>query len=305
MPSRIIREGILDSRAVNALSDQGEILYRRLMSVVDDFGRFVADSDLIRARCFARQLDRWPPSRVSNALAEVSRVLADDGQPLVMLYAVGPKRFLEISRFDQRLRMKTSKFPDPSTGMPVTCPTDGSHLTDIRRPEVEVEVEAEETQTPESEFALTPKESATSEKSSEVQKEPNTKTTPDHPRLVRPAVQAETSEAAGWFAQWWAIYWHRDAKKAAQKAFTRNVRTEARFQQVMAATKAQAAFMLSKEKTFRPLGATWLNGERWEDELSAPIGQLNGSGAAYARPSSTDAVKALALRNLERTGQLL
>ena len=134
-------------------------------------------------------------------------------------------------------------------------------------------------------------------------KEPNAETPPDHPRVVRPAVQSATAEAAGWFDQWWAIYWRRgDAKKAAQKAFAKNVRTEARFRQVMEATKAQSAYMLSKEKEYRPLGATWLNGERWADEVSAPV---NGSGVTPSRPSSTDAVRALALRNLERTGHLL
>jgi hypothetical protein len=39
MPSRLLREGILDSEAVNALSFAAEVFYRRLMSVVDDFGR--------------------------------------------------------------------------------------------------------------------------------------------------------------------------------------------------------------------------------------------------------------------------
>jgi hypothetical protein len=128
-------------------------------------------------------------------------------------------------------------------------------------------------------------------------------TPPDHPRMVRPAAQAATSEDAGWFAQWWATYWRRgDSKKAAQQAFVKHVKTEARFQQVMAATRAQEAYMMSKERNFRPLGATWLNGERWEDEPSAPV---NGTHPPGARPSSTDAVRALAMRNLERTGHLL
>ena len=117
-----------------------------------------------------------------------------------------------------------------------------------------------------------------------------------HPRVVRPAVPSQD-----WFSQWWAIYWQKRAKKEARKAFAHHVRTEARFQRVMAATREQSPEMLSREPSKRPYGATWLNGERWEDEPAAePV-----NGTPPGRPSSTDAVRALALRNLERTGQLL
>jgi uncharacterized protein YdaU (DUF1376 family) len=123
----------------------------------------------------------------------------------------------------------------------------------------------------------------------------------DHPRVVRPVIQAATSEAAGWFAQWWAIYWLHKARAGAEKAFRNKVKTEARFQRVMAATREQSPEMLSREPSKRPYGATWLNGERWEDEpASEPV-----NGTPPGRPSSTDAVRALAIRNLERTGQLL
>ncbi len=40
MPNRVIREGILNSQRVNKLTEPAELFYRRLMSVVDDFGRF-------------------------------------------------------------------------------------------------------------------------------------------------------------------------------------------------------------------------------------------------------------------------
>ena len=131
-------------------------------------------------------------------------------------------------------------------------------------------------------------------------KEPNAETSPDHPRVVRPAVPSQEN---GWFAQWWAIYWLKNAKKDARKAFAHHVKTEARFQRVMAATREQSPEMMSREPSKRPYGATWLNGERWEDEpAAAPV---NGTTPPGARPSSTDAVRALALRNLERTGHLL
>ena len=81
------------------------------------------------------------------------------------------------------------------------------------------------------------------------------------------------AEQHAWFAQWWAQYWLRKAKKAADEAFRKNVRTQARFDQVMAATLAQRASMMSRQPEHRPHGATWLNGERWEDDATPPAAQ--------------------------------
>lgn len=108
MPKRLLRDGILESRAVNALSEPAEILYRRLMSIVDDYGRFEADPELIRARCFPLQLDRWPTERVARIFAELHR-----DSPLILHYSVGQKSYLQIQNFGQRIQTKSSKCPDP------------------------------------------------------------------------------------------------------------------------------------------------------------------------------------------------
>ena len=73
-----------------------------------------------------------------------------------------------------------------------------------------------------------------------------------------------------WFEQWWTIYWRKVSRKPAEKAFRTHVRTEQRFQQVMSATKAQTPMMMAREAAHRPHGATWLNAERWADEVEAP-----------------------------------
>jgi hypothetical protein len=79
-----------------------------------------------------------------------------------------------------------------------------------------------------------------------------------------------TDEQADWFAEWWPEYWRHVDKKAAHTAFCKFVTTPAVFQAVMQATKAQKPAMLTKEEQYRPHGATWLNGERWQDEVVAP-----------------------------------
>jgi hypothetical protein len=114
MPTRLIREGIIDSRAVNALSEPAEILYRRLMSVVDDYGRFEADGELIRARCFPRQLDRWKVERVEKYLVECSTVIHGE-TPCITVYLSGSRKYLQINNFGQRVQAK-SKFPGPEDG---------------------------------------------------------------------------------------------------------------------------------------------------------------------------------------------
>jgi hypothetical protein len=111
MPSRIIREGINDSEAVNQLSDSAELFYRRLMLVVDDFGRFEAKATLLRAKLFAFKLDAWPEDRVEQALQECSKIHNGDDEPLVLLYSAGKRTFLQISNFGQRKR--SSKYPGP------------------------------------------------------------------------------------------------------------------------------------------------------------------------------------------------
>jgi hypothetical protein len=77
-----------------------------------------------------------------------------------------------------------------------------------------------------------------------------------------------SAEQEGWFTTWWAEYWRHVAKKAAREAFRKKVRTVARFEQVMTATRAQKTEMLSREESVRPHGATWLHGERWADETA-------------------------------------
>src|SRR5690606_33624040 len=58
MPNRILREGILTSPRIAKLGWPEEVFYRRLMSVVDDFGRYYADPGLLRAACYPRQLNK-------------------------------------------------------------------------------------------------------------------------------------------------------------------------------------------------------------------------------------------------------
>ena len=126
MPNRILREGILTSEAVNALNWAEEVFYRRLHSVVDDFGRYYASPKLLRAACYPLHIDKVSDSDIGKWLTACVTAA------LVRVYpASDGKRYLEVMNFKQQVRAKDSKFPQ----MPVTatqtiseCVADAQHM---------------------------------------------------------------------------------------------------------------------------------------------------------------------------------
>lgn len=126
MPNRIIREGILTSERVDALTNwAAECFYRRLMSVVDDFGRYYANPSLLRAACYPLKLDK-----VSNA--DIEKWLADcAGAALVSTYENNGKRYLQLQDFRQQVRANESKFPEPTADalqLHSKCVADAQHV---------------------------------------------------------------------------------------------------------------------------------------------------------------------------------
>src|SRR4051812_6230057 len=115
MPNRILRDGIIESERVNALSPQAELFYRRLMSKADDYGRFHGNLELIRAACYPLQLDRITAADVRVWLTECGSAPTDscDRMPLVTEYEVDGRRYVQINDFNQRVR-GDSKFPPPT-----------------------------------------------------------------------------------------------------------------------------------------------------------------------------------------------
>ncbi len=106
MPSRIIREGWLESETVNQLNAEDERFYLRLMLRADDFGRYHANPILLRSALY--------PLKDDVRTTDVSRWLAAcEKAGLVRCYTHAHKTYLEIAKFGQRTRADTSKFPEP------------------------------------------------------------------------------------------------------------------------------------------------------------------------------------------------
>lgn len=113
MPNRIIREAILSSEKMALLGWPEEVFYRRLMSIVDDFGRTEANPLLVRARCYPLQTDAVRVTDISRWMA------ACQTAGLILCYAVQGKQYLEVNNFGQQQR-SVSKYPAP-TSSDSTC----------------------------------------------------------------------------------------------------------------------------------------------------------------------------------------
>lgn len=118
MPNRIIRHGILTSEKINRLDWAGEIFYRRLLSVVDDYGRCEAHPTLLRASLYPLKLDRVKEAGLERLLKET------EAAALIRTYEVGQKRYLEVLNFGQHQR-SPSKFPPPPNS---TCDADATQM---------------------------------------------------------------------------------------------------------------------------------------------------------------------------------
>lgn len=125
MPDRIVRTGILSSDAVNALTWAGEVFYRRLMSVVDDFGRYDGRAAILRSQLYPLKIDRVSEPDIGKWIRECEEA------GLVRMYTINGKPFVEIQKFGQRIRSSVSKWPDPpgGDGKPPTLAAIGGHLT--------------------------------------------------------------------------------------------------------------------------------------------------------------------------------
>ena len=115
MPNRIIKQSHCTSKTIAALGTDWAaiVLFDRLIVTVDDYGRFEADPQLVRASCYPRLLDRVSTKQVSDWLDSLARV------GLIRFYTAGDEstRYGALCKWDnhQRIRNQQSKYPAPPT----------------------------------------------------------------------------------------------------------------------------------------------------------------------------------------------
>jgi hypothetical protein len=105
MPNRYIREGINSSRAVASLDAGAEVFYRRMLLVIDDFGRYEVDYLLIRSAAY--------PVHPDITETDIARWLAACHQAgLIAFYEVCGRRYIAFAKTEPP-RARKSKYPDP------------------------------------------------------------------------------------------------------------------------------------------------------------------------------------------------
>lgn len=117
MPNRLLKEGIVDSSPINELSPEEEVFFYRLLVVSDDFGRMDARPQILKSRCFPLK-DNIKADKIESWLRSLVR------QELAICYQVDGKPYLEITKWEQRVRSKP-KYPSADCGqLTDMCQTD-------------------------------------------------------------------------------------------------------------------------------------------------------------------------------------
>jgi|688.fasta_scaffold193769_5 hypothetical protein len=106
MPNRILREGLLESPAIDLLDAEAERFFVRLMLRADDFGRYHANPAMLANMLFPMRRD-IEPKQVADWLKQCQQA------KLLRVYQVEGRDCLEIAKFGGKPRAQQSKFPKP------------------------------------------------------------------------------------------------------------------------------------------------------------------------------------------------
>jgi hypothetical protein len=317
MPSRIVREGIISSARINALSLGAEVLYRRLMSVTDDYGRFFGSVMNLRVSCFPTNPERFREKEVAKWLNELLR--GDD--PLVKTYAVAGITYLEVQAFGQQIRGK-SKFPAPPwfinqqdseefakqmiSGQISKCEADVQPSRSRSRSRIsytESESESkEESNAPSGALSLVVSNDAPLDFPGVVR--------PDVPARQRKAGKRTTEEikaALGperlpWWEHFWGVYPCHEGMNPALDAYERKVHTRDLAVEIYNGARRYAEEIMrrrmSDPSTPVKYAQGWLNDERWKDEIKA----RDGPAPRRERSFVADVTEVIT-RNMQETGK--
>jgi hypothetical protein len=110
MPIRLLRPTLRTSERWHRSSYFDRCLYISLLNLVDDFGRYEANTTLLASECFPYGDELglpMTPAAIDGGL----RSLASKG--LLDVYTSEGKDFLVLLRWKERVRQQVSRYPDP------------------------------------------------------------------------------------------------------------------------------------------------------------------------------------------------
>lgn len=109
MPNRLLKEGIVDSILIDGLTAEEEVFFYRLLVVSDDFGRMDARLPVLKSRMYPLRDDPKLTQKIDSHVRSLVR------QGLAVCYQVDDKQYLQILKWEQRVRSK-GKYPSPDCG---------------------------------------------------------------------------------------------------------------------------------------------------------------------------------------------
>lgn len=112
MPNRFLKESICTSSDIATLSWQEEVFWYRLIVNCDDYGRFYGDVEILRARCYPKQLSKVTSAVVTKMLDHLEQL------DMVRRYVASDEPYVWLPAWPKHQgppRAKGSKFPQPPT----------------------------------------------------------------------------------------------------------------------------------------------------------------------------------------------
>lgn len=103
MPQRFLRPGITTSDKFNSVPWDTQVFFVRLLTLVDDYGRYDAHPLLLKGHAFAMR-----PDVTVERIIEMRDELSKSG--LVTFYEVKGKEFLQVEKWQERART-SSRYP--------------------------------------------------------------------------------------------------------------------------------------------------------------------------------------------------
>lgn len=77
-----------------------------------------------------------------------------------------------------------------------------------------------------------------------------------------------------WFESFWEIYPKKQDKKKAKQKFLKLCTDEKKYQEIMDGLRNVLPVWAKKDNKYIPMPTTWLNGERWNDEVDMNLYEL-------------------------------
>ena len=238
MPDRLINESIRTSEKINSLTWFQEVLFTRLLTAVDDFGRFDARPAILKASLFPLKKDVTEQT-IIDSLDKLAII------GLVNLYEVGGKPYLCLPTWadHQRVRNKRSKYPEP-----VICQRSAANCGELPQNAARIQSNPIRIQS---------------------ESNPNPIQGAGAPAELADFVVENIDEIP--FNTFWEMYPRKEGKEYAMKAFSAamiaGIDPETIIAGLMRVIELQWSKLPEEEECYIPKPEKWIRGKCWEDEV--------------------------------------